>query len=375
MSTDKQDNPKEKSNNNYNIDKKRSGRSNNKLALIAGILGLALLAATLISSQLSSNTAIAQSSSNSSTANSTAPATSSSSDNNNSNKSVIQPYNYQQHQNFERSSSTISTSGTASTKVTPDKFSVTAGVETNGATAQEAALKNADLMAKVIAALKDLGVKENQISTNNYNVYPVYDTKPMNKMCIDIYPQPPECQPKQEIVGYRASNSITVTLDVKGSVDAGKVIDTMVKAGVNNVNGVYFFVSQEMQQQIRDNLIKDAIANARHRADIAADALGTFISGVQSINLNEVYFPIYAKSYNAEMMQTPGAPASQPTQLLPGEQEVSTSVSAVFYMGGGHNDSGNNSSAQNETSVAPGGMLRTRDNTNCTNPPNGPMIC
>ena len=36
---------------------------------------------------------------------------------------------------------TVSTSGTATTKVQPDKFSVTVGVETNGTTAQEAADK------------------------------------------------------------------------------------------------------------------------------------------------------------------------------------------------------------------------------------------
>lgn len=54
--------------------------------------------------------------------------------------------------------STVSTSGTATTKVKPDKFSVSVGVETNGATAQEAASTNADLMAKILAALKDLGI-------------------------------------------------------------------------------------------------------------------------------------------------------------------------------------------------------------------------
>src|SRR5688572_6996155 len=42
---------------------------------------------------------------------------------------------------------TISTSGTSTTKVDPDKFTVTVGVETNGTTAEEAASSNADLTA------------------------------------------------------------------------------------------------------------------------------------------------------------------------------------------------------------------------------------
>src|SRR5688572_27688063 len=69
---------------------------------------------------------------------------------------------------------TVSTSGFATTKVQPDKFSVTVGVETNGTTAQEAAESNADLMEQVVAALRALGISEADISTSNYSVYPVY---------------------------------------------------------------------------------------------------------------------------------------------------------------------------------------------------------
>ena len=69
--------------------------------------------------------------------------------------------------------STVSTSGTATTKVQPDKFSVTVGVETNGTTAQEAADRNAAAMEQVISALRELGISEENISTSNYSVYPV----------------------------------------------------------------------------------------------------------------------------------------------------------------------------------------------------------
>jgi uncharacterized protein YggE len=253
----------------------------------------------------------------------------------------------------------------ATTKVKPDKYSVSVGVETNGTTAQEAASANSDLMAKVLAALKGLGIQENQISTSNYNVYPVYDNSYPSKPCIDIYPQPPECQPKQIITGYRASNSVTVTLDASGNIDAGKVIDAAVGAGATNVNGVYFFVSQDLQEQVRDSLIKEAIQNARHRADVAASALGVTVSGVQSINLNDVYFPYFSKGFDAAVPAAQGAP----TQILPGEQEVSTSVSAVFYF----SDNGTMSSSGNQTS--PSGMTASQNNTDCVNPPGGPMIC
>ena len=165
--------------------------------------------------------------------------------------------------------SVVSTSGTATVRVDPDKVTVAIGVESHGLTAEEASAKNAELMAKVIAALKQLGIADDQISTSWYSLYPVYEYK--SPPCIEIYPQPPECAPRSEITGYRASNSLSVTLDA--DEDVGAVIDGAVASGANNVNGAYFFVSQERQEELREGLIADAIANARSRWTFRAPAV------------------------------------------------------------------------------------------------------
>jgi uncharacterized protein YggE len=216
--------------------------------------------------------------------------------------------------------SVVSTSGTATVKIDPDKVSVTIGVETRGLTAEEAAAANAELMEKVLAALKELGIAEDQISTNWYSVWPVYEWR--SPPCIEIYPQPPECAPKSEITGYAASNSVTVTLDA--DEDVGSVIDGAVAAGATNVNGAYFFVSNERQEEIREGLIADAIANARSRADKAAAAVEMEITGVKSISLNDVYFPVFYKDFAT----TEGAS----TPILPGQQEISQTVQVTFLM-------------------------------------------
>lgn len=245
---------------------------------------------------------------------------------------------------------TVSTSGVATTKVQPDKFTVTVGVETNGTTAEEAASANANASAKIVAAFQDFGIADKELSTNYYNVYPIYDYKPMNKMCIDVYPPPPDCQPKQNIVGYKASNSLSVTLDASGDVDAGKVIDTAISAGANNVNGMYFFLSPEKQQEVRDSLIKDAIANARHRADVAAEALSMHVSGVQTVSLNDVYFPI---PYTPYLAKTAAEGADIGTQILPSEQEVTATLSIIYYMAAIQtgNDNAGNSSGEADVSA------------------------
>ena len=243
----------------------------------------------------------------------------------------------------ETTHSTVSTSGSATTKVQPDKFTVTVGVETKGTTAAEAASANANLTAAVIAALKALGIVESDISTSSYSVYPVYSSKEPINACrvMEGYPIPPECYLNdQEITGYIASNSVSVTLDADGDISAGELIDTAVEAGANTVSGAYFFLSQERQLEVQEGLIEDAIANARHRADIAAGAVGLEVSGVKSISLNEVYFPIFSKG--AELQQ------AGDTQILPGEQEVTMTVSVIYVMNGSGTAGGEDTSGTDD---------------------------
>ena len=235
--------------------------------------------------------------------------------------------------------STLSISSTATIEVRPDQLSVTVGVETNDTTAQEAVSQNANLTSQVIAALRGLGIGENRIETSSYSVLPIYQFIQPPQPCIEIYPPPPGCETRQEIIGYRATNTVTVTLDVPffrtvtepvPDVNAGQVIDGAVTAGANRVEGIVFFISPDRQEEIRDTLIGDAIANARQRANIAAEALEMTVSGVQSATINPPDFPVF--SVDLQEGAAAADTVSAPTQILPGEQEVSTTVSVVFYI-------------------------------------------
>jgi uncharacterized protein YggE len=217
---------------------------------------------------------------------------------------------------------------------------VTVGVETNDTTAQEAVSQNANLTAQVITAVRALGINENLIETSSFSVSPIYEPRQPLQPCIEIYPPPPECETRQEIIGYRVTNTVTATLDVPflrmltqptPDLNAGQVIDAAIGAGANRVDAVVFFISQDRQQEIRDTLISDAIANARQRANIAAEALGMTVSGVESATLNPIDFPVF--SVGVREGSAAGADSvSVPTQILPGQQEVSTTVNVVFYI-------------------------------------------
>src|ERR671915_390225 len=240
--------------------------------------------------------------------------------------------------------STLSITSTSTTEVRPDRLSVSVGVETNGTTAQEAVSQNANLTGQVITALRGLGFTDDRIETSSYSVSPIYEYIQPAEPCIQIYPPPPGCETRQEIIGYRATNTVSVTLDVPffrvaaessvPDVNAGQVIDAVVGAGANRVDRVTFFISPERQEEIRGTLIGEAISNARQRANIAAEALQMTITGVSSAEINPIDFPVYTVSLREATGAGEAADAlSAPTQILPGQQEVSTTVSIVFYLG------------------------------------------
>jgi uncharacterized protein YggE len=77
------------------------------------------------------------------------------------------------------------------------------------------------------------------------------------------------------------------------NIGAGQVIDAAVRAGANRVDGILFFISPDRQEEIRNTLIGDAIANARQRANLAAEALGMAVAGVESATINPIEFPVF----------------------------------------------------------------------------------
>ena len=212
--------------------------------------------------------------------------------------------------------------GTASKKISPDKVSATLGVETQEKTAQEAAKKNAEIMNAIINGLKGLGLDTSQISTSYYNIYPVYEYKPiLEERVLPPYPQ------NQVLVGYRVTNTITVTASPNANI--GEIIDMAISAGVNQVQGVNYFVSEEVQSKMNTELIEEAVLNARMKAEKALAPLNMQIVGVKNLNLNDVYYPVYMSPQIAFSAEAKSAP----TPILPSEQQVSASVSVTFMIG------------------------------------------
>jgi uncharacterized protein YggE len=211
---------------------------------------------------------------------------------------------------------TIHTTGTAYARLQPDKVYVTIGIENTEATANAALSANSKLMNGIISQLMKQGLTENETSTSSFNIYPLYNFT--------------ESGTRLNISGFNVQNSIRIESTNLDNVS--EWIDTAVELGANDVNDILFAVSDNRLEDAKNELIPDAINNAKQKAETAASTLGLKIIGVKSLDIEGSTtippgppFPLP----RAEIAAQAGGTSSS-TPILAGEQQVSTSVSAIF---------------------------------------------
>ena len=208
----------------------------------------------------------------------------------------------------------VSADGRATRK--PDMAIFTAGVTSTGKTAGEALTANSADMSRVIAALKRAGIAERDIQTSNLNLNPVYadqSRQPAN---------PLEQQPPQ-IIGYQVSNMVTVKQRKLG--EFGKVIDTLVSAGANQVNGPSFQIDQP--DPALDQARVEAIKKARARAELYAGAVGMKVARIVSISESGGYSPPMPVMYRMAAESAASAPP-----VAPGEVSLDINVTVQFEL-------------------------------------------
>lgn len=157
---------------------------------------------------------------------------------------------------------TINVTGFGEVRVPPDVAVIRLGVETQAATAREAAEANAKTASAVSDAVKRMGIPASQIQTSWYDISPVYSREePVPR---GEAPKPPQ------IVGYRVSNVVSVRLE--GKLERmGEVIDTALEAGANRVDGLHFDVRN--RTKALQTAIQSAVRDATLKAQAVASAL------------------------------------------------------------------------------------------------------
>jgi uncharacterized protein YggE len=214
-------------------------------------------------------------------------------------------------QNTNSNNTTLSVTGSATTNVKPDRIILTLGVQTTNQTAEAALNTNSATMNKVLNALLSVGVMKNETSTSEFSISPNYNYS----------------QGRNLITGFTATNSIQI--DSSSVNNTAKWIDTAIAAGANNVNNVVFTLSDKKLEETKNLLMKEAISNARTKADIAASILGLKVVGVKWASVNDIESP----PPQPQPFTAMPAAARTATPIISGQEQVSTNVRVVYLLG------------------------------------------
>ena len=148
----------------------------------------------------------------------------------------------------------VSAGGQAESR--PDRAQFNAGIETYSRSAKAASEANAEKIAEIVAALRELGVEEDDIQTQNVSVRRIDwgDRKGQ----------------------YQASNVFEVTMDNPDR--AGAAVSAVTEAGANVLSGPSLTMSDP--EEVANIAYADAYKAARGRAEAYAEAAGMEISRV-----------------------------------------------------------------------------------------------
>jgi uncharacterized protein YggE len=204
----------------------------------------------------------------------------------------------------------LTSSGEGRASAAPDQAEVTVGVETRAAKANDAAAQNNDKASKIIAAVKQAGVRDEDVQTTNVSLFPEFNFD--------------ESGPGS-VSGYVAN--LTVTITTKDVTKIGEVVDGALAAGATNVQGINFSFTPETRQRLEDEARKEASQDALRRATELAQ-LNRIDLG-KALSVSESLTPVFPSPvfFSAADIETGGGSA---TPVEPGQLEVVMGVTVTY---------------------------------------------
>lgn len=198
-------------------------------------------------------------------------------------------------------SRTITVTGTGEVRGTPDVADLVLGVSGRAGSAAEVMGRISDRAQKVIDALHDAGVSDDDIQTADLSVQPTYDDH-------------------GKVTGYEASN--TVSVHIRDLTKAGAVVDAAAaKAGDDiRVQGITFSIDDD--STLLAAARTQATKRARAQAEQLASGADVEVGEVRSIKESTSSTPLaYAAGAADKAAGTP---------VMPGSETLSVQATVVF---------------------------------------------
>ncbi len=207
---------------------------------------------------------------------------------------------------------TISVTGSGEVFGKPDVAYITLGVDEADADAGKAIDSANTTLTAIVKALTDAGVKEEDIQTTSYNIYPEDKTDPQSG------------QPTGERI-FHVNLAVTVT--IRDITKVGTVIQAGLGAGANTLNNLSFGIAdvKSLEAAARKAAVADAADRAKQLADATGVTLGTPVAISETIG--SVPLPMFNRA-NDMVAMSAAAP-----QINAGQLSVSITVTITYSIG------------------------------------------
>lgn len=202
----------------------------------------------------------------------------------------------------------IKVTGQGEVSGTPDTLTIDLGVSVRGDSVTTAVQDAAGIAGRLIDALVEGGVTEQDIQTTNYSIFPEYDYR----------------NEARTLLGYRVTN--TVSAKIRDIAAAGTIIDGATAAGGDavQVSGVRFSIedNESMLDSARERAWEDALAKAEQLASLSGVTLGAPMSIVETLSTPPT--PVFRSDLEA----------ASATPIQPGSESVTVTLNVEFAISG-----------------------------------------
>jgi len=205
----------------------------------------------------------------------------------------------------------LTASGIGEVALNPDVAYVFIGVRSQSENVSDALNQNNNQSQAVSNALQELGVDSADIQTSAFNIYPQQFYGPMG-------PTGPE---DQGTIMYVVENTVYVT--VRDLAKLGNILDSVVRAGANSINGINFDVIDKSEAIAQARKLAIEAAKSKAQA-IAADA-GIELGDLIALNVyeNQGPMPLYEGKYL-------GGAAAPSVPVSAGQMKIQVNADLIY---------------------------------------------
>ena len=208
---------------------------------------------------------------------------------------------------------TISVTAEGKAEAIPNVAHITATIESKNPNIDAARAENEKKVSTIVSKIKELGIKEKDIKTQNISAGQSYEPQTL------MYPVPPRPN----------TNSFSTSLEItlRNFDISDEVLAALTQNGASNLYGPNLTLDETAQEDAKTKARTDAVESARKKAEELAKLSGRKLGKAVKIQeQGDVIFP------QPLMAQGELDLKQKASQIAPGEQEVIVNLTVDFEL-------------------------------------------